>query len=184
MKVFYTASYYGKSKYQRYYNLVLQAIKRTGVEIISPEIGNYKDVLTTSLKKKLKSEKRIHGEAIRKGILIADAVIIEASYEDFQLGFETAFAVENKKPLLCLSIHENFSEKMKYRYLTGAKYNEYNIEEIVENFIDMIKKDQFSKRFNCFLTHSQIVYLKSSAKSNNINVSEYLRSLIDKDRFP
>ena len=67
MKVFYTASYYGKSKYQRYYNLVLQAIKRTGVEIISPEIGNYKDVLTTSLKKKLKSEKRIHGEAIRKG---------------------------------------------------------------------------------------------------------------------
>jgi predicted DNA binding CopG/RHH family protein len=184
MKVFYTASYYGKEKYQRYYNMVLQALKQTGVEIISPELGNYKQVLSSSLRKKLKSEKRIHGEAIRKGILISDAVVIEASHEDFQLGFEAAFAVENKKPLLCLSTHENFSEKMKYRYLIGAKYNEYNIEEIVENFIEMIKKDQLSKRFNCFLTSSQITYLKKSAKLNNINISEYLRELIDKDRLP
>ena len=181
MKIFYTASYYGKNKYQKYYDMVLRAIEATGVEVISPEKGNYKDLLSPAVIKKLKYEKSIHYEAIRQGILICDAVIIEASHEDFQLGAEAAYAVENKKHLLCLSIHENFTEKMRYRYFTGARYNEYNIEEIVENFISAVKKNQFSERFNCFLTTTQFHHLKKKAKKENLNTSEYLRSLIDQD---
>ena len=77
MKVFYTASYYGKEKYQKYYNIVLQAIKQTGVEIISPEIGNYKEVLTPSLIKKLKSEKRIlrDVEVRNSSILVLSSIL-------------------------------------------------------------------------------------------------------------
>lgn len=182
MKIFYTASYYGKSKYQKYYDMVLRAIEATNVEIISPEKGNYQTVLNPSLKRKLKEEKIIHSEAIRKGILISDAVIIEASHEDFQLGYEAAFAVENKKHLLCLSTHENFSEKMRYRYLLGARYNEYNIEEIVENFINFVKKGQLSERFNLFLSPSQLQYLEKKAKEEKVNKSEYIRNLIEEDK--
>lgn len=181
MKVFFTASYYGKEKYQKYYNLVLNALEKTGVSIISPEKENYKSILPASVKNKLRSEKIIHAEAIKKSILISDAVIIEASHEDFQLGYETAFAVDNKKPLLCLSVNENFSEKMKYRYFSASKYNEYNIEEIVENFIKKVKEEQYLQRFNCFLTKTQIAHLKRKAKLNNTSSSEHLRVLIDQD---
>lgn len=181
MKVFYTCSYYGKKIYQKYYDMVLSAIEATGVEVISPEKDNYKQLLGPALKT-LDSEKIVHSEAIRKGILLADAVIIEASHEDFQLGYEAAFAVESKKHLLCLSIHENFSEKMRFRYLAGAKYNKYNIEEIVANFIDFVKKDHLSERFNCFFSPSQIHHLDLAAQKAGVNKSEYLRSLIEKDK--
>ncbi len=184
MRIFYTASFYGKKKYQRYYNMVLQALEATGVLVISPEKGNYTDVLSLALKKRLKDKKRIHSESIRRGILLADAVIIEASHEDFQLGYEAAFAVQNKKHLLCLSTNENFTDKMmRYRYFIGAKYNEYNIEELVENFISMVRKDQFSERFNGFLSKAQLQYVKDKARANNMNTSEYIRSLIDEDRM-
>lgn len=182
MRIFYTASYYGKSKYQKEYSMVLRAIEQTGARVISPEKGNYKNFLSLNVKKKLHDERKIHAEAVRKGILISDAVVIETSHEDFQLGYEAAFAVEHKKHLLCLSLHENFSDKMRYRYFVGARYNEYNIEEIVQNFITLVQKGQFSERFNCFLSPSQLKYVKEKAKTNNMNSSEYLRYLIDENR--
>ena len=182
MIIFYTVSYYGKSKYQKNYNLVLNAIEAAGIKIISPEKGNYLDVLNSQFKGKIKDKETLHYHAIRKGILMADAVIIEASFEDFQLGAEAGYAVENKKPLLCLSINENFSKKMHYRYFQGAKYNQFNIEEIVNNFIKRVEAEHYSERFNCFISPTQLSYLKRKAKSDNVTASEYIRKLIDDDR--
>ncbi len=182
MTIFYTAAFHGKQTYQKQYDMVLKAIKQTGAKIISPEIGNYLDVLNTAQKKNLKDERLLHYEAIRKGILLADGVIIEASFESFQLGAEAAFALENSKHLLCLSVNENFSDKMKRRYLRGAQYNEHNIEEIVEEFVKMVEMEHFSERFNCFLSPIQIAHIKRKAKLRKMNTSEYVRQLIDDDR--
>jgi len=182
MKIFYTASYYGKKTYQQYYNFVLQALKQTRSTIISPEIGNYKEVLTPSDLKRLRYPKKIHYEAIRKGILQSDAVVIEISHEDFQLGHEATLAIQSKKYVLCLSTHEDFSEKINNKYFIAAKYNEYNIEEIVDNFLILVNKNKYSSRFNCFLTPQQLQYLESASKKEGINMSEYLRNLIDQDQ--
>ncbi len=183
MKIFYTASYLGKQKYQRYYDMVLRAIRSVKeIELISPEVGNYKKVLAPTIVENIKEPKRLHYEAIRKGIMLADAVIIEVTNEDFQLGHEATLAVQMKKYVLCVSIYEDWSEKIPNRYFLGAKYNEYNIEEIVENFVDYAKKDQFSERFNCFLTPSQLQYLEAMSQKDGVNKSEYLRKLIDDDR--
>lgn len=181
MKVFYTASYLGKQKYQQYYNMVLRAIEWTGAEIISPEKGNYQSLLTPAEIEELKYPKKIHYEAIRKGILWSDAVIIEITNEDFQLGHEATLAIQNKKYVLCLSIFEDFSEKIQNQYFFAAKYNEYNIEEIVENFVKHVTEDQFSERFNLFLTPTQVQYIEQKARENNMNKSEYLRFLLDRD---
>lgn len=182
MKIFYTASYSGKQKYQGFYNLVLRAIESTHVDLISPEKGNYLGVLSPQERLKLKGKKKIHYEAIRRCILLSDAVIIEISNEDFQLGHEATLTILNKKHVLCLSVHEDFGEKIRNRYFHGAKYNEYNIEELVENFITFVQTDKLSERFNCFLSPGQIHYLEKKSKENKINKSEYLRRLIDEDR--
>lgn len=182
MKIFYTASYYGKEKYQKDYDLVLKSITETGVEILSPERGNYLSILQKKELKRFKNQKQIHYEAIRKGIQWADAVIIEISNEDFQLGHEATLAIQSKKHVLCLSIHEDLSEKIIHQYFHGAKYNEYNIEEVVDNFIEMVKNEQLDKRFNLFLSSRQFTYLESVARRKAVNMSEYIRMLIDEDR--
>lgn len=182
MRVFYTASYYGKKKYQKYYDLVLKAIENTGVELLSPEKGNYLSILKERDFKNIKGKKRLHYEAIKRGIQWAQAVIIEVSNEDFQLGHETTLALQEKKYVLCLSAKEDFSEKIDNQYFHGAKYNEYNIEEIVDNFIKNSEKEALNERFNLFLSPRQVTYLNNMAKRSSMNMSEYVRLLIDRDQ--
>jgi len=182
MKVFYTASYFGKEKYQKYYNLVLAAIGENGAEIVSPEKGNYLGLLTKEEQEKTKDEKERHYLAIKKGIEWAEAEIIEVSQEDFQLGHESTLAILNKKPVLCLSIHEDFSKKIINKYFYGHKYSEMNVEEIVEEFLNKIKERKLEVRFNCFLSETQDSYLSKKAKLTGVNKSEYLRNLIEKDK--
>ena len=182
MKIFNTASWYGRKKYLKYYNLVLSAIEKTGVELIATEKGNYKEILSGAEKAKLPTERLIHYEAIRRGILSADAVIIEISNEDFQLGHEATLAIQAKKPVLCLSVHEDFSEKINNPYFFAAKYSEYTVEEIIEEFIKRCQKRQLSERFNLFISPNEVQYLEKTAADRKMNKSEYLRSLIDKDQ--
>lgn len=181
MKVFYTASFYGKAKYQDAYNLVLQSIKKTGCELLSPEVGNYLSTLKLEDYSKIKSKKKLHYEAIRRGIIWAQAVIIEVSHEDFQLGHEATLALQLKKPVLCLSIHEDFSKKIAHPLFFGAKYNEYNIEELIADFVRKFEKEHLKERFNLFLSARQLKNIEGQAHKLGMNNSEYLRMLIDKN---
>ena len=183
MKIFYTASFYGKDKYQKNYDLVLTAIKKTGVQITSPEKGNYKRMIPERVRVRLDDANLTHYEAIRRGILAADAVIIEVSFQDIQIGYEAGLAVANKKPVLCLSIYEDFSQKINNRYFFGANYSDLNIEEIVGEFIDRVKKKRLEERFNMFLSTSQGQYLEKRAREEGMTKSEYLRELIDRDKM-
>jgi 3-methyladenine DNA glycosylase/8-oxoguanine DNA glycosylase len=91
-------------------------------------------------------------------------------------------AVFDKKYVLCLSLDEDFSEKINNRYVLGAKYSELTIDEIIEDFVAKVSKNILTERFNCFLSPAQVHYLQSQSLSKNINMSEYVRELIDRDR--
>jgi len=184
MKIFWTASYSGKAKYQNSYDLVARAINvQPGLEIISPEKGNYLSLIPPTVHARLSLQPQtLHYEAIRRGILWADAVIIEISQEDFQLGHEATLAIQAKKHVLCLSLHEDFSQKISSRYFHGAKYNKMTIGESIENFLALAQKDLLSRRFNLFLTSSQEQFVKKRGQELSVGASGYLRSLIDQDR--
>jgi len=181
MRIFYTASFYGKNKYQKYYDLVLETIEKTGATVISPEKGNYKRILTA--KARMRDPKLAHYEAIRKNILQADAVIIEVSFQDLQIGYETALAIAAKKPVLCLSIYEDFSQKIDNQYFFGAKYTELDVEEVVAEFVERVGKKTLGERFNLFLSAVQEEYLEHASREKGISKSEYVRNLIDKDKL-
>lgn len=182
IKVFYTASFLGKQKYQKFFDAVRVAIEACQVELISPEKGNYKELLTDKELEALRNPKEVHYEAIRRGIAWADAVIIEISNEDFQLGHEATLAIGARKHVLCLSLFEDFSEKIENRYFHGAKYSELNIDMIVADFLKMVDGERLDERFNLFLSAAQTEYLEKSAEILGINKSEYVRRLIEKDR--
>lgn len=185
MKVFWTASYTGKDKYQKFYDLIGRTLESLpDLEIISPEKGNYLDMVPPTLRTKLSSDPtHLHYEAIRRGILWADAVIIEVSNEDFQLGHEATLAIQAKKHVLCLSVNENFADKIDNRYFHGAKYNRATLEEQVEDFLSLARKDLLSNRFNLFLTSSQLEFIKKQGDLSGEGASSYLRSLVEQARY-
>lgn len=184
LKIFWTASYHGKAIYQKYYDLVGKTIEaQQDVEVIATEKGNYKDILPGTLREKLSSNTDVlHYEAIRRGILWADAVIIEISHESFQLGHEATLAIQSKKHVLCLSVNEDYSKKIDNRYFHASRYNRMTIDEIIEDFLALARKDLLSRRFNLFLTSSQEQFLKSKGQKSGLGASDYLRSLIDSAR--
>lgn len=151
--------------------------------MISPEKGNYKRRVPERVRTRLIDANSLHYEAIRRGIMAADAVVIEASYQDIQIGYEAALAVAGKKPVLCLSICEDFSQKIDNRYFFGAKYSELNVEEIVGEFVQRVKKKRLGERFNMFLSATQEGYLEKRSEEEGMTKSEYLRWLIDRDRM-
>ena len=182
MVIFYTCSYYGKQKYQKWYDLVRKTIKEFHVELLSPEEGNYKNVLNEETKKHITDPKVLHCEAIRQGIHQAEVMIVEVSHEDVQLGHEITLALAEKKPVLCLSVYEDFSKKIHNDYFVGTKYNKNNLKPIIQNFLARARELTLSKRFNMFLYPSQTDYLEKIGKQSGMNMSEYIRHLINLDK--
>lgn len=184
MKIFWTASYHGKNLYQKYYDLVSSTIDaQPGIEAVATEKGNYQSLVPPRVKEALKDHPlKLHYEAIRRGILWADAVIIEISHESFQLGHEATLAIQAKKHVLCLSVNEDYSEKFDNRYFHAARYNKMTLDEIIEDFLALARKDLLSRRFNLFLTSSQEQFLKTKGEESGLGASGYLRKLIDKAR--
>lgn len=183
MKVFYTASYWGKREYQKFYDMVARALEQTGVEVISTEKGNYLDLLSKGEKEEIGDKQLVHYEAIRRGIRQADAVVIEISNEDFQLGHEATLAIQAKKHVLCLSLHEDFSKKINNRYFHGKRYNKLTVQEQVEDFVEQAKSERLNQRFNMFLSSAEVEWLETESKKRGLGKSELVRELIDQDRL-
>lgn len=183
MTIFYTCSYYGKGKYQKEYDRVRQAMRALKVTLISPEEGNYLDVIDGETRRRLAGNPGLlHYEAIRQGIHLADAVVIESSFEDIQIGHEITLAVMEKKPVLVLSTKEDFSNKIVHDYLFGAKYTTSTLAPTLQDFFAKVREMRIARRFNMFLYPSQVEYLGNVAKKHGMNMSEYLRRLINLDR--
>lgn len=171
MNIFFTCSYTGKAKYQKYYDLIIDSIKKTNVTLQSPELD--KNFPTPDIYS--------HYQKIKDGIYHSDAVIMDVSDEGFQLGYEAAMSIQNKKHVLVLSLLRDFSQKIDNRYFHAAKYSELNIDDIITDFISSLQHHQFDQRFNFFLSQKQLNTLDLNATKHNQTKSDYLRSLIDSE---
>lgn len=188
MNVFFTASRWGKGKYQEHYDLVRETIKAFNVVLISPEENNYHLLLSNEERKQFPDSERLrrnwnwHYETIRRGIHWADAVVFEVSQEDFQLGHEATLAILEKKPVLCLSINDDFSKKIHHDYFFAAIYSKKNVKPIMQDFFARVRDLRLARRFNMFLYPSQVDYVEKIGKKHGMNMSEYIRHLINIDR--
>lgn len=183
MTIFYTNSYFGKKEYQEYYDLALETIQSfADITVISPELGNYKEYLDKQTKQKVTDPQLLHYEAILASIRKADAVIIEVTHEDLQIGHETGLALKEKKPVLCLSLNDDVSKRIHDDNFSGAQYTKETIKPIIQDFLANVRERSLSKRFNLFLYPQQLAYLEKAAKEHKMNVSEYLRRLINLDK--
>lgn len=183
MKVFYTCSYYGKARYQKYYDYVLKCLESFKVDVISPEVGNYLVDLAKPEQqndKKFKNKKELHYRSIRESIDRSDACVFELSFQDFQLGYEAAYALGKGKKVLCLSLFEDFSDKIIDKNLYGFKYTLDELEGMVGKFLDICDHQLLTERFNMFLSRQELEILEKRSQETGLNKSEYIRRLIAK----
>ena len=151
MKIFFTASYEGKKYYQKYYDVILDAIQTSGAKLISPEVTReYLDAFRPENIHKLGDRDRVHYEFIRQGIANADAVIIEASHEDFRVGHEATLAIIYKKPVLCLSINKDYGRLIRHEAFRGAQYTINTLRPLVLRFLSEVGKTLLAKRKSTF----------------------------------
>lgn len=153
MKIFFTSPYDGKKVYQPYIDRILKTIESAGATVVSPEKSrDYFDTFRDENVKKLGDAHRIHYEFIRQGIANADAVIIEASFEDFRVGHEATLAIIYKKPVLCLSQKKDYGDLIRHEAFQGALYTDNNLESLVLAFLKGVSGKIRSKRNNALTT--------------------------------
>ena len=147
MKIFFIASYLGKQKYQKDYDQIIELVESTGAEVISAEkTREYQDSFTPENIKKYGSKERVHYEFIRQGVLKADGLVVEASFDDLRVGHEMTLALLYKKPVLCLSQNLDYGKYIQHDYFTGRLYSQKNLKKIVLKFLQEVSDRIKNKR--------------------------------------
>jgi hypothetical protein len=186
MRIFYTVSKTGMSQFAGSYAAVLAELQTQGAYVEATFTRTY---LNSTPKLKaiqglVNSEdayRYVHDSAVRQAILRSDAVVIEASYPSFRLGFETFFALSAQKPVLVLSKYRNFGNLIDQPHLFGAKYTNFTLPDEIGKFLRHVKQFKLRNRFNLFISDNQRQYLEKAAKKYTVSKSDYIRKLIEKD---
>lgn len=188
MKILFTCSRTGfkNDEYRNYYLSVLGELKNQKVSVEStiektylnkhPKLKSVKDLAINDL-----DYKHVHDAAIRNAIRRCDAVIIEASYPSFRLGFETFFALSLQKPVLVLSKFNNYGSLVDQPHFFGTKYTDFTLPDEIEKFVTHVRKNKLRIRFNLFISEDQKQMLDNKSKQYQVSQSDYIRGLIDKD---
>lgn len=115
----------------------------------------------------------------------ADVVVAETSYDSFGVGYQVAFAVEQKKPVLLLrhdtSDPDTFVSGVEDGWVAHRHYNDSTIEGILKDFFndhDIRSKDL---RFNFFIDRKIYNYLRWASFKTGKTKSEILRNLVENE---
>jgi len=186
MNVYFSISYTAIKEYETEYKNVLRELKRQKITITETFHENYlfKGPLTQGPKNNLRGEDKYqfkHDSVMRKAISKCDAVIIEASYPSFRLGFEANFALSQQKPVLVLSKTLDYPLFMNHPNLFGAKYTDATLSDEITKFLKHVKEYKLRSRFNLFISEKHKEYLEKEAKHFGISMSDYIRKLIEND---
>lgn len=115
----------------------------------------------------------------------ADVVIAETSHENFGVGYQVAFAVQQKKPVLMLrhatADKNGFATGVEDGWVKREEYSEDNLSDIMNKFLqdnDIQAKDM---RFNFFIDRPIYNYLRWAAFKTGKTKAEILRELVARE---
>lgn len=121
-----------------------------------------------------------------EAIARADAVIVEGSTQSFAVGFQTAVALQQKKPTLFLTqkramLEDNFAAGLDEKLLTAMVYANDSLDTAVNEFLqdnDIQSKDM---RFNFFIDRKIYNYLRWASLRTGKTKAEILRELVERE---
>ncbi len=127
----------------------------------------------------------------KEAVSRADVIIAEISNRSFLVGFQVAYALQMKKPVLLLSNHNRtrgaigLSENEEI--IKFSRYDSTNLEAIIVNFINENSSANKDLRFNFFIDRKILNYLNWASFQTGDTKSEIIRNIlkneIDKSEF-
>lgn len=122
----------------------------------------------------------------------ADIVIVDTTTKSFSVGYQTAIALQQKKPTLLLVRSDQgdglFASGMDEDLLVYKSYDDKNLEKILAVFIQENTIETKDMRFNFFIDRPIYNYLRWAAHKTGKTKAEILRDLvvreIDKETKP
>ncbi len=183
MKIFFTASYKGKEKFDKYYQLINKTLDELGYPNIDNKLATMvPEVYYESLRKEGKvGYEKLFNDSVSK-LKTADINIFECSYESFAIGYMIEKSLELNKPTIVLHLENYplyFLEGIEDDKLGLYKYDESsNLKSIISNAI-ATALDLREKRFNFFVSPEILTYLDDASKEDGITKSSFIRNLIN-----
>lgn len=121
-----------------------------------------------------------------KEIKRTDAVILEASNLNFDMGRLMTLSIFQHKPILLLQEKGKNQpvELGSNRLVNNKTYilsKDSELERKVEDFMKAVKKQRLTYRFNLMLSRDINSYLAEQSADKNISKADYIRSLIIQD---
>jgi hypothetical protein len=147
-----------------------------------------RDWIETTFERSAKGGKIDWGKAMQgtlDAITRADVLIIEATSYRFSQGYQTAVALQQKKPVLIVS-RVPFAGRsisgIKNKLLTLAQYSTTEeLDKIIKKFMRDNSISTKDLRFNFFIDRQIYNYLRSVAYETGKNKSEIIRDLINRE---
>jgi len=124
--------------------------------------------------------------AVTKEIKRTDAVILETSNINFDMGRLMTLSIFQHKPVLLLQEKgKNSSVELGANRLVNTKTyilgKDTELERKIEDFMKAVKKQRLTYRFNLMLSRDINTYLAEQSADKNISKADYIRSLIIQD---
>lgn len=183
MTIFFTASMYGKPRYEAHYQALVERLKKLGHKVKADHILN---ISLDEMNRWSDAQDQKYHKQVAEALKRADAVFADVSYSSTSVGYVIASAVQVGKPTVIfysgveephlLRSLEQLSDKVQIvRYST--------IDELRDEvpFALEFATNAQDTRFNFFISPDLVNYLNWVSKSKKIPRSVYLRDLIDVD---
>jgi hypothetical protein len=127
----------------------------------------------------------------KEAVSRADVIVAEISNRSFLVGFQVAYALQMKKPILLLSNHNRTRGALglseNEEIIKFSRYDSTNLEAIIVNFINENSTANKDLRFNFFIDRKILNYLNWAALQTGDTKSEIIRNIlkkeIDKSKF-
>ena len=179
MNIYFTASIVGKKDYLLNYIKIIEILKSHGHKVASDHIIKASEN-KINMQSQLDREK-FHKQ-LKKWIMDADAMVVEASFPSISVGFEISLALSLGKPVLLLYVNEAPTLLSNYNNekLFCEKYTTATVNEIIDDFV-LYAQGSADSRFTFFITSNIASYLEKVSRDKKIPKSVYLRKLIEKD---
>lgn len=126
-----------------------------------------------------------HASQLTKEIKKADALVVEATQSNFNLGRLITLALQQHKPVLMLQKEINSTPivigSSRLVNVKSYKNSSEDLDDVLKDFFKVAKKQRLTYRFNLMLSRDIDIYLNDKSHEFGISKADYIRELISKD---
>jgi hypothetical protein len=184
MNVHFTASNYQLEKHIEDYRSIVSAVKKQGHtmtrEWLEEDLGR-----RTTKSAYNQTEYKEIWQKVKLSILSADVVIVDGSINSYSIGYQTAFALSNKKPVLVMTSDHEISQTIiageDNPLLFIKNYSAKNLESVVTDFLNKFNIAKQDMRFNMFIDRETQAFLEIESYKTGKTKAKIIRDMIKKE---